>query len=149
VHEKDFGFVNECDEAAHVGMPLVQRVQEIEQSLTVWTGLGHIRCASRASDETVQIKALKVRKHDSVHGCEQPAIRDDGGIEWHALGLYLTADVDNRLPVASREGIGPAAPIPHNREAASGFENARKFAERLRAVKPVKGLGTEDQVETL
>ena len=49
---KDFGVVHQGHEAAPIGIPLMQRAKETEQSFTRGAALGHIRCAPRSTDES-------------------------------------------------------------------------------------------------
>ena len=59
---KDFGVVHQCHEAGPIGIPLMQRAKEIEQSFTRGAALGHIRCTPRSTDESGEIEALEVGK---------------------------------------------------------------------------------------
>ena len=71
------------------------------------------------------------------------------GIERPALGVNLTADIDDRLSVAGGERVARAAAVPGDGKAPLFPEDARKFSQRLVGSKPVKRLGTEDEVNAL
>src|SRR2546427_11107145 len=74
---------------------------------------------------------------------------NDIRIETHTLGGCLAAHVDNRPSVAERQRVARAAAVPADRKTPSMLEDPSKFREGVRSSKPVKRLGTEDDVDGL
>src|SRR5439155_22538822 len=60
VRTEYFGLVDQCYEAARIGILLVQRAKKPEQSFTRGAALGHIRRASGPTDESVEIETLEI-----------------------------------------------------------------------------------------
>ena len=87
-------------------MLCVERAQEIQQALSLFAGLRHIRCAAGAADEPLEREALDIRKRVAVRGREEPGLGDDTWIEVDALDSDFAANVEDRLTIPGSQRIG-------------------------------------------